>query len=50
MFESLWSNRCKIWKQIEALEICVLRRMRGVNMWGILLAYKATKNIEVFHI
>ena len=50
MFESLWSNICKIWKQIEALDICVLRRMRGVNMWEILPAYKANENIEIFYI
>ena len=50
MFESLWSNSCNIWKQIEALDICVLRRMRGVNMWEILPAYKENENIEIFHI
>ena len=37
-------------KKIEALEICVLRRMRGVNMWEILPAYKANENIDIFHI
>ena len=50
MFKSLWINSCNIWKQIEAFDICVLRRMRGVNMWEILIAYKENENIEIFHI
>ena len=50
MFESLWSNSCKIWKEIEALVIFVLRRMKGVNMWEILPVYKANENIDIFHI
>ena len=50
MFESLWSNSCNIWKQIPELDIFVSRRMRGVNMWEILPAYKANENIDIFHI